>query len=384
MTLSYRPADEAPLRLPPAGDLTALRSATRRFVEKELATGGFRPQVDSWMSGFDRDFSRRAAAAGFVGMTVPTEYGGQGRTYLERFVVTEELLAAGAPVAAHWFADRQIAPGLLKHGTDAQKNRYLPAIAAGELAFSIGMSEPEAGSDLAAVATRGRRTRGGWHVSGRKVWTSHAHRADFLLALVRTDPKSRRHDGLSQVLVDLRAPGVNISPIVSLNGRHDFNEVVLDDVFIPDHQVLGVVGEGWQQVIAELGYERSGPERFLSVQPVLELCADAVRAGDFAPTPALGRNLARVIALHHASAQVAVKLSSGESADFESSVVKLLGTMTEGDVLEDLAYALNAGEHSASLRDTLDEALLARPGFTLRGGTNEILRGIVARILGLR
>ena len=194
-------------------------------------------------------------------MTVPSEYGGHGRSFLERFVVTEELLAAGAPVAAHWIADRQIVPSLLKYGTEHQKSQFLPRIVRGECFFAIGMSEPDSGSDLASVRTRAERVEGGWSLSGTKVWTSGAHLAHAFIVLARTaavDP-THRHAGLSQFIVNLRGPGVEIRPIVSMNGAHHFNEVILDSAFVPDAMVFGEIGNGWQQVTSELPSNAAGP-----------------------------------------------------------------------------------------------------------------------------
>lgn len=181
-------------------------------------------------------------------MTVPAEYGGHGRSFVERFAVTEELLAAGAPVAAHWIADRQIVPSLLKYGTEFQRSEFLPKIVrGGECFFGIGMSEPDSGSDLASVRTKAERVDGGWTLTGTKVWTSGAHLAHAFIALARTEPvdPAHRHAGLSQFIVDLRGPGVEIRPIVSMNGgAHHFNEVLLDGAFVPDAMVFGEIGQG--------------------------------------------------------------------------------------------------------------------------------------------
>lgn len=375
------------------GPLRALRGRVRAFLADELAKERFTPVVDSWMAGFDRAFTSRLASAGFVGMTIPTEYGGHGRSFLERFVVTEELLAAGAPVAAHWFADRQVAPAVLKHGSDEQKRHFLPGIARGELAFAIAMSEPDSGSDLASVRTRATRVDGGWSISGTKVWTSHAHRADHVLLLARSASRDAddRHAGLTQFLVDLSAPGISVHPIVSINGGHDFNELVLDDVRVPHGRVLGRVGGGWRQVLAELGFERSGPERFLSTQLVVERWLDAVRAGDLPSSAALGHHVARTLALHQTSLAVAGAIARGDAADAGASVMKMLGTAAEGGVVEEVSLTIDASAPDARPTERLDalaavvrDSLLARAGFTLRGGTSEILRGIHARALGLR
>ena len=212
--------------LPPVRPLPAaaagLRSEIREFLAAERAAGRFVPAGDAWLSGGDESFSHRLGDRGWVGMTIPAEYGGHGRSALERYVVVEELLAAGAPVAAHWISDRQVGPNMLRYGSEALKQRYLPAIARGECYFAIGLSEPDAGSDLAAVRTTGTRAEGGWIVSGVKIWTSGAHRAHALIALLRTGPADgrQRHAGLSQLLIELGQPGVTIRPIISMTGEH--------------------------------------------------------------------------------------------------------------------------------------------------------------------
>ncbi|MER6830740.1 acyl-CoA dehydrogenase family protein [Streptosporangium sp. NPDC000563] len=366
--------------------MTALRLEVRSFLREIAQKGVFTPGVDTWLTGWDEDFSRTLAAHGWIGMTIPTEYGGRGRTHLERFVVTEELLAAGAPVAAHWIADRQIAPSLLAFGTEEQKQRYLPKIAAGEAYFGIGMSEPDSGSDLASVRTRAVRVDGGWQITGNKVWTSNAHRSHAFFVLARSapqDPKNR-HQGLSQFIVDLRSPGVDIRPIVSMGGSHHFNEVFLQDVLVPDESVLGTIGEGWKQVNHELGFERSGPERLLSTYQLFTEVIDGMRDGSLRRDANLGRLFARLTGLHRMSLAVAGALQRDEPADTAAALVKLLGTTTEGDLAEfaDLISddTLGAERYERLLR----ESLIQRPGFTLRGGTNEVLRGVIARGLGMR
>ena len=291
--------------------LDGLRMEVRAFIAEQRSAGAIGTGVDSWMTGWDEDFTRALAARGWLGMTVPAEYGGHGRSHRERFVVTEELLAAGAPVAAHWIADRQIVPSLLKYGTEQQKREFLPRIAAGTCFFAIGMSEPDSGSDLASVRTLATEGADGWKVCGRKTWTSGAHLAEAFICLARTSPADpeRRHAGLSQFIVDLRAPGVSISPIISMNGRHHFNEVVLDEVHVPPGMVFGEIGSGWQQVTSELSFERSGPERFLSAFPLLASAASAMGAGALPYSADLGRLVARVAGLHQMSAAVAGALT---------------------------------------------------------------------------
>ena len=378
--------------LPPvvaeSAELTALRHEVRAYLADRQAAGAFVPAVDSWLTRWDPDFTRDLARQGWVGMTVPTEYGGHGKSFMERFVVTEELLAVGAPVAAHWVADRQIAPTLLRFGTEHQRGTFLPRIAAGECFFAIGMSEPDSGSDLASVRTMAERVSGGWRLSGTKLWTSGAHHAGAFFALARTAPvdPQNRHTGLSQFIVDLRSDDVHIRPIASMTGEHHLNEVFLDSTFVADDMVLGEIGAGWFQVTSELGFERSGPERFMSTFALWAEALELTRRGALPRDLAAGRTLARMRGMHLMSMAVSAALERGEKADNAAALVKVLGTQLEGDVAED-AHRLDDETDPAvddHFRELLTDALLQRPGFTLRGGTSEILRGVIARGLGMR
>lgn len=375
-------------RLVPPGTIedeatTDLRAEVRQFVAEQLAAGTFTPSVDAWLSRWDEKFTTALAERGWLGMTVPVEYGGHGRSFQERFVVTEELLAAGAPVAAHWIADRQIVPSLLKYGTEAQKQHFLPRITAGECYFGIGMSEPDSGSDLASVRTKAERVDGGWSLTGTKVWTSGAHLAHAFIVLARTAPvdPQHRHAGLSQFLVDLHRPGVEVRPIISMNGAHHFNEVIFDGAFVPDDMVFGEIGDGWNQVTSELAFERSGPERFLSTFVLLATCADRMAANSIPRDANLGRLVARIAGLHQMSTAVAGALERHEAADVPAAVVKVLGTTVEGDIAD---FADLQDSPDAIFTELTRAAVDQRPGFTLRGGTNEILRGVIARGLGMR
>jgi alkylation response protein AidB-like acyl-CoA dehydrogenase len=365
-----------------------LRAEVRAFLAEEQAAGRWTPRADVWLSGWDERFSRELGRRGWLGMTIPEEYGGRGASALDRYVVTEELLAAGAPVAAHWIADRQIGPTLLRFGTEEQRQRFLPGIARGEVYFGIGMSEPDAGSDLAAVRTRAERVDGGWELTGTKVWTSGAHHAHAFFALARSAPRDEqnRHAGLSQFIVLLDSPGVQIRPIPLLTGAHHFNEVVFDRVFVPDDMVLGEVGAGWKQVTSELAFERSGPERFLSTFPLLVALVGEL-AGTTGAEREIGGLVARLWTLRRMSLAVAGSLESGEAPELAAAVVKELGTRYENEVI-DVARLLVATPPDpgaeAGFARLLADAVLHAPGFTLRGGTNEVLRGIVARGLGLR
>ncbi|MGC0367544.1 acyl-CoA dehydrogenase [Rhodococcus sp. 27YEA15] len=360
-----------------------IRAEVREFLVDEHSARSFEPRCDSWLAGFDPSFSRRLGERGWIGTTFPTKYGGLGADAFTRFVLAEELLAAGAPVAAHWIADRQSGASLLRFGTEEQRERFLPGIARGELYFAIGMSEPDAGSDLAAVRTKAVRADGGWLVDGTKVWTSHAHGAHQMLTLVRTSPldTGRRHDGLSQFVIDLSSPGVKCNPINLMSGAHHFNEVVLDNVFVPDQDVLGTIGDGWNQVTHELAYERSGPERFLSSYPLLEAARPYLAA-----TPGgrrvLGRLTAELWTLRSMSIAVAAELHAGRRPDVAAAIVKDQGTRFERDLVHVVAEQIEVTPDptaTGTLAAMLAGALLHAPGFTIRGGANEVLRGVIAK-----
>jgi acyl-CoA dehydrogenase len=303
--------------------------------------------------------------------------------------VTEELIAVGAPVAAHWTADRQVAPSLLTYGTEAQRERLLPQIVAGKLYSAVGMSEHAAGSDLAAVQTRAVRADGGWLLSGTKVWTSGAHHAHQVVVLARTSPpdSAHRHAGFSQFLVPCNAEGLHIEPILLMSGAHHFNEVILDSVFVSDDDVLGEIGNGWRQVTSELSFERSGPERILSTGPLLLAAIRALGAGsepDDRTAALVGDLIGRLISLRQLSLSVARALTDGGDAANLAALVKDLGTRFEAESVDFVADLLDGRLPNPELETMLTTAWLHKPMFTLRGGTNEVLRGVVARGMGLR
>nr|WP_294502453.1 acyl-CoA dehydrogenase family protein [uncultured Rhodopila sp.] len=372
---------------PPSPEAEALRHDVRAFLAIALAERKPVQRAESW-TGMDPEFSRKLGQRGWIGMTWPKQYGGHERSFLERYVVLEELLAAGAPVALHWIADRQSGPLILRVGTEEQKT-ILPRIAAGEAFFCIGMSEPDVGSDLASVRTRAAKVQGGYLVNGTKVWTSFAHVSHYMILFCRTGAAEDRHGGVSQFLVDLHAtPGVSIRPILALTGEHHFNEVIFQDAFLPDTALLGKEGDGWNQVTSELAFERSGPERFLSS---FWLFVELVRA--LGPDPsdaakiAIGRLTAHIMVLRRMSRSVAGELQNGENPALQAALVKDLGALLEQEI-PDIARGLVDAEPDASstaaFAAVLAHTMMHAPSFSLRGGTREILRGIIARGLGLR
>ncbi len=378
----------------PAPELPAgtdqLRYEVRAFLREALRDIPVAERALSW-DACNPEFSRRMGAAGFIGVSFPPEYGGRGRSQLERFVVLEECLAAGAPTGFHWFADRQSGPLILRYCSEERKQAILPGICRGELCFCIGMSEPDSGSDLASLRTRARRSNDGWVVSGTKVWTTNAHRADYMIALFRTGEGVRRHEGLSQFLVDLRnTPGIRIAPIRDLAGREHFNEVHFEDALLTEDALIGKENSGWAQVMEELALERSGPERYLSCQMlfkellrVLEECG-----GGDAAAVAVGGAVAQLGALRAMSLSVAAMLQAGESPNLEAAMVKDMGTRFEQSLpslaqeLVDLPPEVSAD--ASPYQQVLHLMTLLAPSFSLRGGSGEILRGIIARGLGLR
>jgi alkylation response protein AidB-like acyl-CoA dehydrogenase len=339
--------------------------------------------------GFDPEFSRKLGAKGWIGMALPRRYGGSEAGPFARYVVIEELLAAGAPVSAHWIADRQSAPLILRYGNETQKERHLPAISRGEQYFCIGMSEPGSGSDLASIKTRARRDGDGWVVDGQKLWTTNAQKSHYMIALVRTAEKTAaRHEGMSQFIVDLRSPGVTIRPIRDMAGSEHFNEVFFDQVRLGPDALIGTEGQGWEQVTAELAFERSGPERFLSSIALLHTLIDAVGPQpDALQAKEIGRLTARLVSLRHMSLSVTAQLAAGANPAWAASCVKDLGTGFEQDLpeiaqlLHDTLPAINGSNDHARVLAQLTQMA---PSFSLRGGTREILRGIIARGLGLR
>lgn len=356
-----------------------LRAEIRQFISESLESRLFEPRCDSWLTGYSPEFSRLLGERGWLGMTWPKRYGGHERTEVERFVVTEELLAAGAPVAAHWGTERQVGPQFLRFGSDYLKDRFLPLFAAGSCYFAAGMSEPDTGSDLASLTTRALHVDGGWTISGTKVWTSHAHRCHFLIVLCRTSPLGAdRHTGISQLIVDMASPGVELTPIHLLSGEHHFNQVVFDEVFVPDEMVLGEIGDGWAQVSAELVLERSGPDRFMSTFPLLRRSGDELLEASWFPE--FGQLVSSLWSLRWASLAIVKRLEEGAEAGIPAAVVKDVGTTFDQLVPEVVRiYADSLSEESLRL---LREGIEAAPGFTLRGGTSEMLRTIVSRNLG--
>lgn len=362
-----------------------VREEVRQFAKQAMSPYSKLERSRNW-TGRDKTFTKKMAEKGWLGMTWPEKFGGKARSSLERYVMLEELLAVGAPMGMHWASDRQMGPLLMRYSEDKLAPRLVPEIVSGDTYICIGMSEPDSGSDLASIRTKGTRVDGGWRISGRKVWTSGAHTAQHMVTLVRTSHDGEsRHAGLSQILISLDSPGVTVRPIISQLGTRIFNEVILDNVFAPDENLIGEEGNGWSQVINELKFERSGPERFLSSTQLMLEMLDQADADNSHQAIALGKLIARYGTIRQMSQSIALLMSEGHDPFLAASIVKDRGALLEQslpDVASDL-FPDKAGDGS-DFDQVLTFLTLSAPSFSLRGGTREILRGIIARELGLR
>jgi 3-oxocholest-4-en-26-oyl-CoA dehydrogenase alpha subunit len=371
----------------------AFRQEIHAFVRAALPEPPDIPE-DAWIIGFDRAFSKKLAARGWIGLTWPREYGGQGKSYLDRLILTEELLRHGAPVAAHWLGDRQMGPSILRYGTPEQKRKFLPGIISGDIVFCIGMSEPGAGSDLAGLQTKAVDDGDAYVLSGQKIWTSFAHLADYCYLVARTNPGVPKHKGISEFLVDMRTPGITIKPIVDMTGAHHFNEVFFDQVRIPKDCLVGEKDHGWYQIASQLDYERSGIERLMSNYPILGAITRYVQE-----TGQIQRELVR-----HRLAQLHIEFTMGRFLVYKVAWLLTQGVVPNAESAAAKAYCtefeqrlaqaaselmggygqLLPGSHGARLHGRIARAYLYAPAYTIQGGTSTILRNIIAtRGLGL-
>ncbi len=372
----------------------AFRQEVQEFLGRELPGENLRHYEDGWITGFSRSFSRKLGARGWIGLTWPTRYGGQARGPIERLILTEELLRAGAPVAAHWIGDRQVGPSLLAHGSEEHKAFFLPRITRGEIVFCIGMSEPAAGSDAAALQTLAIEDGDGWVIRGQKAWTSFAHQADYCYLVARSDPAAPKHKGISEFVVDMRTPGIVVRPLIDMVGEHHFNEVFFDDVRIPASGLIGQKHRGWYQIASQLDFERGGIERVLSNYPLFRDAVEHARRQGLTRDPRLRDRLARLsveLAVGRLLVyRVAWLLSVGKVPTWETALSKRFGTELEQEIAEvvlslfGITGLLMPGAPGAPLDGRPARAVLYAPAYTIQGGTGNILRNILAiRGLGL-
>ena len=374
------------------------RQEVREFLEEEIRLGTFVPKPDVWMTEHSLEFTRKVAAKGWIGLTYPKEYGGQGRSWIDRLILTEEMLRYGAPTAFHWFGDRQVGRSILNYGSEGQKREYLPKIVRGEASFALGMSEPEAGSDLASLRTRAKEEGDYFIIDGQKVWTTGKHR-NYIYLIARTDPEAPKHKGLSEFIVDASLPGITMRPLVTIAGEEEFNEVFFDNVRIPKKCLLGEKNRGWYQIASQLDYERAGIERLMGNYPLFEALVKFVRE-----TKHDGKPLSKEPLIRNKLAQlqvdfdvgrlfayrVAVIMDEGRAPNWEAAMCKAYSTAFEKHLacaameILGLYGQLMPESKLVPIRGMAVHTYLNSKGYSLQGGTTEILKNIVAqRGLGL-
>jgi alkylation response protein AidB-like acyl-CoA dehydrogenase len=356
-------------------DLLALQAEARAVADE------WRPRVevpeDAWIVGTSRRFSLELAERRWLGMTWPVEEGGHGRSALERFVVFEALISGGAPVATSWFADRQIGPTLLQFGTAEQRRRFLPDIVNGRSAWSIGMSEPDAGSDVAAIRTRAVRDGVCWRIEGRKIWTSGAADADWCYVVARTDPDAPPHAGLSEFIVDLHAPGITIDPITDMTGNRHFCEIVFDGVQVDEVNLVGQVNDSFRQVMRQMEHERGGIDRLVSNRALYDDFRDVADHGD----PRVRQEIASIESAYRIGRQLVLREVLGEAPKGFSAATKTFCTEFEQRVA---GFCTRVAGAESMLWNRASRAICYAPGYTIMGGTTQILRNVIGeRMLGL-
>ncbi|WP_197375360.1 acyl-CoA dehydrogenase family protein [Mycolicibacterium baixiangningiae] len=364
------------------------------------ASEDFRTEVREFLSSHRDDFPTKSYdnAEGFeqhrrwdkvlfdAGLSViswPQRYGGRDATLLQWIVFEEEYFRAGAPGRASANGTSMLAPTLFAHGTDEQMDRVLPKMASGEEIWAQAWSEPESGSDLASLRSTATRTDGGWLLNGQKIWSSRAVFGDRAFGLFRSDPESQRHKGLTYVMFDLKADGVTVRPIAQLGGDTGFGEIFLDDVFVPDADVIGAVDDGWRAAMSTSSNERGmslrSPARFLA--PAERLVAEwqKDRNPAFAERVADAWIMAQAYRLH--TFGTVTRVAGGGELGAESSVTKVF--WSDLDVaLHQTALDLRGAD--GELADNWTDGLLFALGGPIYAGTNEIQRNIIAeRLLGL-
>jgi hypothetical protein len=375
------------------------RREVREFLEGEIARGLFKPGCDGWIHGFSPEFTRKLAQKSWIGLSWPKEYGGQGRSNVDRFILTEEILRFGAPAALHWFADRQIGRAVMHFGTPEQKKEMLPKILHGDAWVGLGLSEPEAGSDLGSVQTRAAEEGNSYIINGQKMWTSCARYMNYMYLVARTDPTAPKHRGISEFIIPIPLPGINIVPTIDITGTEAWGEVFFDNVKIPKTSLIGEKNRGFYQIVNQLDYERSGMERLMGNYPlfdaIVKFSKETMRSGKpVCQDPLIRDKLARLQVEFEVGRlltyRVAFVIDQGKVPNMEAAMAKVYCTAFEqhladlstkivgmyGQLAEDSRWAPISGMASHSF--------LGSMGYSLQAGTSEILRNVIAtRGLGL-
>jgi len=377
----------------------ALRLEVRAFLEQELRENRWRPACDAWIQGFDPAFTKRVAAHGWIGLTWPKAYGGRERSFVDRLIVTEEMLRYGAPAALHWFADRQIGGSILRYGSEEQRRDFLPRIIRGELYVGLGMSEPEAGSDLASLSTKAEELEDCFLINGQKTWTSGGSYINYIDLFARTNFQAPKHRGITEFLVPMNLPGISRVPMVDITGTEAWNDVFFDNVRVPKECVIGERNKGFYHVVEELAYERGGMERLMGNYPLYDGLKRFV-----AGTKKDGRSLSDEPRVRTLMSELEVEfeigrllmykaaavMDEGQPPTVEASSSKVFGTNFE-QRLANVAIeilgpygGLSADSPYAVADGMAVHSYLASKGYSLQAGSTEILKGIIAtRELGL-
>lgn len=352
-----------------------LRERARSVAEEGVARYG--RWNDSWVNGYSKDFSRVLAREGWIGMTWPTEHGGGGRPGVERMIMAEEMISAGAPIAASWIADRQMGPSICRFGTPEQQSEYLPGILSGEATWCIGMSEPDAGSDLASLKATAVRSGDHYVVNGQKSWTSLAAIADYCYLIVRTSNDGPPHRGVSELIVPMGLPGIEVRTVEDMIRNDHFCEVFFTDVEVPAENLVGVEGDAFRQTMAQLEHERGGIDRLVSNRPLYD---DALERAD-TTDPIIRQEIAAIETGYRVGRQMVYQASLGQGRPGLSSVIKCFCTEHEQRVAEFVARVLGP---EALLGGDAANGILYAPAYTIQGGTSNIMRTIIGeRMLGL-
>jgi len=356
-------------------ELVALREDARKVAADAVARYG--RSNDSWINGYSKEFSRELAARGWIGMTWPIEVGGGGRPAIERLVVAEEMIAAGAPIGASWFADRQMGPTLIAFGTPEQQRQFLPQILSGDTTWCIGMSEPEAGSDLANLKTRAVRDGDDFVINGQKIWTSFGAVADYCYLICRTSIDGPPHAGISEIVVPLDLPGIEIRPITDLTTNRHFCEVFYTDVRVPAANLVGTEGAAFKQTMRQLEHERGGIDRLLSNRALYEMARARVDMSD----PLVRQEVAALETAYRIGRILVLREVLGQAPKGFSAATKCFCTEHEIRVADFVARVLGP---EATLWNDVVQGLVYAPGYTIMGGTSNVLRNILSeRVLGL-
>jgi len=352
-----------------------LRERARKVAtEAVMRYGRFN---DSWMNGYSKEFAKEMAAQGWIGMTWPVEFGGGGRPAIDRLIVGEEMIAAGAPIAAMWFADRQMGPTLITYGRPDQHAEFLPAMLAGDTTWCIGMSEPNAGSDLASLKTSAVRDGDHWVINGQKIWTSFGADSDYCYLICRTSNDGPPHAGISEIIVPMDTTGIEIRRIEDLTTNRHFCEVFYTDVRVPLANLVGVEGNAFKQTMRQLEHERGGIDRLVSNHAVYRMARERADTSD----PLIRQEIAALETGYRLGRILVMREVLKQAPAGFSAATKCFCTEHEQRVADFVSRVFGA---EAMLWNDITQGLAYAPAYTIMGGTSNVMRNILGeRVLGL-